>query len=69
MAKFEIIMYFIHADRTPGVLRHTVTGKKKVRRQCAKNREWLQEEGHREVSCRVLEVGSVPYRREQEDEV
>ena len=63
MAKFVVAMEFICGDGSPGgVLEETVKGLRAVKHQCVKNREWLQEKGHREVKCQVMEVGGWAHR-------
>lgn len=63
MAKFVVVMEFICGNGSPGgVLKETVKGLQAVQHQCMEYREWLQEKGHREVKCRVIEVGGWAHR-------
>ena len=63
---FEITMHYTSNDGTPGVLQCTRSGKLKVRRQCAENREWLRAHGCQEVSVSVIEVGSYTHQVRKE---
>lgn len=62
MTKFVVAMEFICGDGSPEILEETVRGIKAVKRQCTENRAWLQEKGHREIKCRVMQVGGWAHR-------